>query len=78
MEEWKCPRCHNTTTDYPALSRRDNKTPICSSCGQKEAFLDMAIANKPKKEKLAFLARDGMWLPTAKYQEYLKKLDTIV
>lgn len=35
-----CPRCHNTYNDYPALSRRDNQTYICSKCGQQEAFED--------------------------------------
>ena len=39
-KEWKCPRCGRVTTDYPALSRRDNKTKICSQCGTDEAFAD--------------------------------------
>jgi len=46
-----CPRClHNYFTPYgeyyvegvspapPAISRMDNKTPICSECGQAEAL----------------------------------------
>jgi predicted RNA-binding Zn-ribbon protein involved in translation (DUF1610 family) len=37
---WKCPRCGNVTTDYPALSRKDNKTEICSDCGTDEAMGD--------------------------------------
>jgi DNA-directed RNA polymerase subunit RPC12/RpoP len=54
-QEILCPRCkENTYTPYegaeyvngvsspfPALSRRDNKTYICSSCGEAEAFEDM-------------------------------------
>lgn len=43
----KCPRCaHGIPNDgqegeYPgALSRRDNKTYICSECGTAEAFED--------------------------------------
>ena len=35
-----CPICKNTYTDYPAISRVDNKTPICSDCGVQEAFMD--------------------------------------
>ncbi len=35
-----CPRCHKEYTEYPALSRRDNKTNICSRCGQTEALED--------------------------------------
>ncbi len=34
----ECPRCGNFYTGYPALSRRDNKTAICSSCGTDEAM----------------------------------------
>jgi len=43
----RCPICkgwipnNDTPGAYPgALSRRDNKTEICSECGQMEAFED--------------------------------------
>ena len=39
-----CPKCGSVDMVFPALSRRDNKTEICSKCGQKEALEDMAIA----------------------------------
>jgi len=35
-----CPRCKRAYLDYPAISRRDNKTPICPDCGTAEAFED--------------------------------------
>jgi predicted RNA-binding Zn-ribbon protein involved in translation (DUF1610 family) len=37
-----CPRCRRTTLleGRNALSRRDNKTEICSDCGTKEALAD--------------------------------------
>lgn len=35
---WTCPRCGKETNDYPALSRTDNKTEICSQCGTDEAM----------------------------------------
>ena len=35
---WTCPRCGKETNDYPALSRTDNKTNICSQCGTDEAM----------------------------------------
>ena len=41
-EEWKCPRCKRTTIDFPAISRKDNKTEICSACGTDEALIDLA------------------------------------
>lgn len=36
----ECPRCHGPLGDHPALSRRDNKTHICSCCGVDEAMED--------------------------------------
>lgn len=36
----KCPKCGGPLGDRPALSRRDNKTDICSECGYKEAIED--------------------------------------
>lgn len=36
----KCPICGKTYTDFPALSRRDNKTYICPDCGVDEAMED--------------------------------------
>ncbi len=39
MENKKqCPRCKCEIIGYPALSRVDNKTDICSECGIKEAM----------------------------------------
>ena len=38
-----CPKCKKHYDGYPALSRVDNKTKICSMCGIAEA---MAIANE--------------------------------
>lgn len=35
-----CPRCHQPIGEDPALSRRDNKTYICSQCGTAEALED--------------------------------------
>lgn len=35
-----CPRCHKKYTEYPALSRKDNKTEICPDCGTEEALED--------------------------------------
>ena len=36
----KCPRCNENYEKLQALSRRDNKTKICSMCGTTEALLD--------------------------------------
>ena len=34
----KCPKCGKYYVSYPALSRKDNKTEICSECGIKKAL----------------------------------------
>ena len=40
-ENWgNCPRCKREIDHFPALSRRDNKTNICSNCGTAEALED--------------------------------------
>ena len=39
-KENKCPRCDSAMITFPALSRRDNKTDICSDCGTAEAMED--------------------------------------
>ena len=35
-----CPRCLGNIEGYPAISRTDNKTDICTPCGQTEAMED--------------------------------------
>lgn len=35
-----CPRCREEYYEWPALSRRDNKTEICPACGVAEAMED--------------------------------------
>jgi transposase len=34
-----CPRCGEEYTTFPAISRSDNKTEICSGCGKTEGML---------------------------------------
>lgn len=35
---FKCPRCSKYFIEPPAISRKDNKTQICSKCGMEEAL----------------------------------------
>ena len=46
----KCPICGKEIVGYPALSRKDNKTKICSDCGQEEA-LQAFIEYSNRKEQ---------------------------
>lgn len=50
MKNKKCPLCGKEIKGYPALSRKDNKTEICSDCGTKEA-LQIFVNHLAKKEK---------------------------
>ena len=36
-----CARCGKAIVGYPALSRKDNKTMICSNCGTLEALEEL-------------------------------------
>lgn len=57
-----CPRCGKTYTDFPAISRRDNKTQICSDCGLGEAMLDFALNGKSDTEKkIAYIKELKQW-----------------
>ena len=42
-DEYTCGNCNMTKSydeDFPALSRKDNKTHLCSPCGQIEAMVE--------------------------------------
>lgn len=63
-----CPRCHKKYDEYPAISRRDNKTQICSVCGTDEAMFDfMLFKNKDKyseEEITQQRIKERTWLDT--------------
>lgn len=39
----QCPRCDADYEGFPSLSRHDNLTNICSSCGMREAYEDAGM-----------------------------------
>lgn len=47
-----CPKCGRAYHGYPALSRQDNRTEICSDCGIREALGTAVISPRAKKEIL--------------------------
>ena len=52
MKENKmCPICGAEIVGYPALSRKDNKTEICSDCGVAEALMEFYKSKELKKDK---------------------------
>lgn len=38
-----CPICNHKYSNYPAISRVDNKTEICPDCGLREALEDFFL-----------------------------------
>ena len=50
---WICPRCKVLIDikQYPAISRRDNQTEICSSCGTEEAMFDFNMQQKDQEKE---------------------------
>jgi ribosomal protein L37AE/L43A len=48
MDKLICPLCDKTITGFPALSRKDNSTYICSDCGTVEAMEDYFFATHTK------------------------------
>ncbi len=48
-KEKLCPYCKQAIVGYPALSRVDNRTEICSECGMLEALKVFTIAKGEKE-----------------------------
>lgn len=62
----KCKRCKKNYWErkdgkFPALSRRDNKTWICESCGTAEAMFDFKMSNYEKALKKE-IQKERNWL----------------
>lgn len=81
LEEQKiCPICKNNILGYPAISRKDNKTEICSNCGTLEALKEFILyekieeiinSNTPKLIALCGKACTGKTTTVVKLSEYL-------
>ena len=41
-----CPKCGKTYKGHPAISRDDNETPICPTCGTREALESIGISKE--------------------------------
>ena len=71
-----CLRCGQNYTEYPALSRRDNKTDICSRCGSIEAMNDLIPYSRLPIENL-FVEKEFHEKIGADYKEWLEWKATI-
>lgn len=54
IKKLKCPKCKNCMQGYPAISRKDNKTKICSKCGIMEALESFVDYQKKNSKKGVF------------------------
>lgn len=54
-EQRTCPICGRTYTEAPALSRKDNATPICPDCGTREALEAIGISAEKQEEILEII-----------------------
>lgn len=61
-----CPICRKIYTDYPAISRQDNKTLICSECAMKEI-------QEPLEEVLEEYGLEVVEVQRELYEFYYKK-----
>lgn len=47
-----CPVCKREYEEYPALSRKDNRTEICPDCGMAEALESFGLSKLEAMEKV--------------------------
>lgn len=63
----KCPNCNQEILGYPAISREDNKTEICSECGRNEALV--AFKNCVVKDTLEYMNQKGYFKTENEYKK---------
>ncbi|KKN21635.1 hypothetical protein LCGC14_0923200 [marine sediment metagenome] len=58
-----CPRCDGVMSVHMALSRRDNKTKICSGCGTAESMFELMVyLMQDDREKKILIEKEKRWL----------------
>ena len=58
-----CPKCGCKYEEYPALSRADGKTYICSDCGVKEALQSIGISSEEQEKIIEAIHRSELPSP---------------
>lgn len=53
----KCPLCGKEYKGHPAISRKDNATPICPECGMREALEGLGIGKDEIEKIVATIPR---------------------
>ncbi|MAG72853.1 hypothetical protein CL620_00935 [archaeon] len=72
----ECPRCLEIMKTYPALSRSDNSTYICSPCGTHEALEDFSGVGAIDKDLWPHIRRAdrGISGVVASIQDFFKSI----
>ena len=52
-----CPRCRKAYHGYPAISRLDNETPICSDCVTRDALESIGVSRAEQEQILSTIHR---------------------
>ena len=52
-----CPRCGQSYSAQPALSRKDNETLICPDCGTREALQSIGVDKAEQDDILSTIHR---------------------
>ena len=50
-----CPICGRTYTAPPAISRTDNRTPVCPDCGIRQSLESIGVSLKEQEEILKII-----------------------
>ena len=53
-----CPRCHGEYRGHPAISRVDNETAICPTCGTRESLEAMGISDEEIEKIISKIPED--------------------
>ena len=50
-----CPKCGREFRGRPAISRKDNETPICPDCGTREALETLNVGKEEQDKIIALI-----------------------
>lgn len=53
-----CPKCGKAYKARPALSREDNKTLICPTCGIKEALESIGVSEEEQEKIISIIPNE--------------------
>ncbi|MCM1530620.1 MAG: hypothetical protein NC093_11595 [Alistipes sp.] len=53
-----CPKCGQTYTERPALSREDNETLICADCSTRQALDSIGVSAEEQEKIISIIHRN--------------------